>query len=656
MSIRWWVLAAALASGAAWAQEDLGVRLDQRIPEATTDIIFGQRASGFETPPAGTPANDAEASRFLTQATFGPNLVDIGELKSIGYQAWIDAQFGANPTLHRPDLEQQVAADVAVTPRNAQAYRAFRMERWFAVSLNAPDQLRQRMAYALSQILVISDIGALDNNPIGVAEYNDILLRNALGNYRNLLREVTLSPMMGIFLSSFRNQKTDWTLDGNNQPVPGLIAPDENYAREVMQLFSIGLIERNRDFSPILAGGQPVPTYSQDTITQTAKVMTGLAYACNAGPVQFGSITLTRNCANCVGTACNFNNTVYFGQPPRYAVPPIVTALIHPDGYRPMACYPRYADTGRFQTAANNYAVLPAPNNQKTLVGGVTVNPSSVPCHSGTPGADQQTCINYCNDQIETLITTLFMHPNAAPFMARQLIQRLTTSNPSPAYIDRVAAVFENDGTGARGNLGAVARAILTDSEARNPPAANFGKLREPLLKVTALWRAFSAQPGSNGQYGLVAPERFLAQRPLGAPSVFNFYEPDYQQPGEIASANLYSPEFQILDESTSISTSDQLWARLFAGYSAPNATTTNFAVPANAAYLPPSELDNLPAAHADLVQALNVRLMYGAMSPAMQGKLIALLDSGNAGSTTRRKALNLIHLIAISPEFAVQR
>jgi uncharacterized protein (DUF1800 family) len=603
-----------------------------------------------------SPGTDGEAARFLTQASYGPTPSDITDVRNRGFAGWIAAQKTLAPTLHRPTLEQQIAALVQVDPRNGPFYRAHRVERWFNVAMNAPDQLRQRMAFALSQILVLSDVNVLDNNPIGVAEYYDILVRNAFGNYRTLLSEVTHDPAMGAFLTTLRNQKTDYTRDGSNALVPGVISPDENYAREVMQLFSIGLVERNRDFSPVLVGGNTVPTYTQDLITHSAKVFTGLAYQCT-GATTVGGLALNHNCSGCSGTGCQFSTSVFFSTPGRYSVPGTVTALIHPDGYKPMVCYPRYNDDGRSATSADNYAILPPPNDFKRLLGGVSIGPSPVACYAGTPAADQQTCINYCNSQVDTLIDTLYNHKNVAPFIARQLIQRLTTSNPTAGYIDRVAAVFENDGTGVRGNLGAVASAILLDPEARSTvPTDNFGKLREPLLRLTAVWRAFGAQPGGNGGYGETTPERFFAQRPLGANSVFNFYEPDYQQPGEIADAGLYSPEFQILDESTTISSADELWRRIFNGYTTSNATTTNFSTPSTAAYLPPAVIDALPADNAGLVEALNQRLLYGSMSATMKSKLIALLDTDMAAADKRRKALDLIHLISITPEFAQQR
>ncbi len=602
------------------------------------------------------PSSDKEAARFLTQASFGPNSADVSSVRTLGYEAWINAQLLLPATLQRPTIEDQIAAQVLIDPRNAQFYRGYRQERWFNTALYAPDQLRQRVAFALSQIFALSEVGTLDNNTIGVAEYNDILLRNAFGNYRALLRDVTLSPVMGLFLTSLRNQKTDWTVNTAGNLAPGLIQPDENYAREVMQLFSIGLIERNRDFSPITMNGQPVASYTQDLVTNTAKVLTGLSYGCT-GPATVGTITLNRNCGTCVGVACNFSTTLFFSNPPRYAANGQVTALAHPDSYRPMVCYPRYADTGRSATNSNGYAILPPPNDRKTLLAGIQIEPSPVACHTATPGVDQQACVNYCNNQIETLVNSLYLHPNVAPFLSRQLIQRLTTSNPSRGYIDRVAATFEDDGQGVRGNLGAVVKSILLDPEARAAiPATQFGKLREPILRLTAVLRAFGVQNGNTGTNGLTATERTLFQAPLRAASVFNFYGPDYQQPGEIADAGLYSPEFQIMNESTFITTSDEFWRRIFSGYNTNSATATSFTVPNTTAYLPSAMIDAIPTEHAALVEALNQKLLYGTMSETMRGKLVALLNGGMASADHRRKVLSLIHLIAISAEFSVQQ
>ncbi len=632
-----------------------GLRTLIAIEAAADDVIYGQRAGGFEDANADTPADDRQAARFLTQATFGPTLAEMAVVKSIGYRAWIDRQIALEPTLHRPELENMTIASLQTGTTSVNALNAARIERWFESAVDGRDQLRQRMSFALSQILVVSDVGPLGKEPLSVAEYNDILTRNSFGNYRNLLSEVTYSPMMARYLTALRNQKTDWTLVANTL-TPSLVSPDENFAREVMQLFSIGLIQRNRDFSPVLAGGVPLSTYTQDIISQTARAFTGLTYSCSA-PVNYGTFTLSHNCG-CTGIACNFSTTAFFSTPPRRpGIMGETTPLLHPDIYRPMMCNPRYADTGRSQTATNNYAILPVPNNTKLIVGGVTIQPSPAACYSTTPAADQQSCVNYCNDQVGTVVDTLYSHPNVAPFISRQLIQRFVTSNPSGAYIDRVAAVFENDGSNVRGNFAAVIRAILLDTEARsNTPAASFGKLREPLLRLTTLWRALDAQSSSTGLFGISAPQTVFIQRPLGAASVFNFYEPDFQQPGEIANAGLFSPEFQIVDESSAISAADALYTYVFSGYNTNPSTSTPFNIPGNRAYLPPELIDSLPNTNAALLDVLNQRMLAGQMRAETKTKLLTLLDVGMSTADKRRRALSAIHLIAISPEFAVQR
>jgi uncharacterized protein (DUF1800 family) len=640
--------------------EELAERVPQQFKALTTinaapnDILFGGRAGNFENANPDTPANDQEAARFLTQATFGPTIADMGVVKSIGYSAWIDQQMALVPTLHRVELENFAIAQLQTGTYSATQGRGARIERWFASAIGGPDQLRQRMSFALSQIVVVSDVGPLLKEPLSVAEYNDILTRHSFGRYQDLLQDVTYTPMMGRYLTALRNQKTDWTLV-NNVLTPSLVSPDENFAREIMQLFSIGLIQRNRDFTPVLSGGLPVSTYTQDIITQTARAFTGLTYSCSA-PVNYGAFTLSHNCG-CTGIACNFSTTAFFSTPPRRpGTNGETTPLLHPDIYRPMMCNPRYADTGRSQTAVNNYAVLQAPIGSKSIIGGVIIQPSPVACYSTTPATDQQACVNYCNSQVGTVVETLANHPNVAPFIARQLIQRFVSSNPSSAYIDRVAGVFENDGSNARGNLSAVIRAVLLDSEARsNTPVNSFGKLREPLLRLTAMWRAFDAQPSSSGALGVSSVENAFVQRPLGASSVFNFYEPDFQQPGEIANAGLFSPELQIVDESTAISAADALYAFVFSGYNTNPSSSTPFAIPSSRLYLPPEAIDPLPESNAALVEALNTRMLAGQMRPTTRTTLLTML---NAMSTAdkRRRALSAIHLIAISPEFAVQR
>ncbi|HOX71448.1 MAG TPA: DUF1800 family protein [Dokdonella sp.] len=523
--------------------------------------------NSFEIP-TDLPGNDAEAARFLTQATYGPTLAEIARLRTIGYSEWFRQEFNKPATSARTYMELVNANRIADGQSGVSHNN--RLDRWFHTAAIGSDQLRQRTAFALSQILVISDQNStLSGEPIQVSEYWDILARNAFGNYRDVLDEVTWNPSMGKYLSHFRNRKAS---------PDGLRQPDENYAREVMQLFTIGLIERNLDFSPILSGGQPIPTYNQSVVTNYAKVFTGFNY-------------------NNATTISNGTNT-----------------------YLRMTCI-----QGEHDTTA------------KTVIGGTTI-----------PAGQN------CPVDVDDGIDLLFAHPNAAPFVSRQLIQRFVSSSPSPAYIQRVAEKFEDNGYGERGDLGAVIMQVLLDPEARSAPTANSGKPREPLLKLTAMWRAWDAQMPAADSYaniamGMTSPTGTFGQRPLGADTVFNFFEPDYQQPGIIAVAGLFSPEFQTLNESTLTSSSNSYYTyswNSYVGMSSP---------PNNRPLLNLAPLVGLASNPAAMVDEINKRMLYGSMSSGMRATLLNMLTFMD-GATAIDKARTLVYVTALSPEYAVQR
>jgi len=524
-------------------------------------------ANSFEIP-TDLPGNDAEAARFLTQATYGPTLAEIARLRAIGYSEWFRQEFNKPATSARTYMELVNANRIADGQSGVSHNN--RLDRWFHTAAIGSDQLRQRTAFALSQILVISDQNStLSGEPIQVSEYWDILARNAFGNYRDVLDEVTWNPSMGKYLSHFRNRKAS---------PDGLRQPDENYAREVMQLFTIGLIERNLDFSPILSGGQPIPTYNQSVVTNYAKVFTGFNY-------------------NNATTISNGTNT-----------------------YLRMTCI-----QGEHDTTA------------KTVIGGTTI-----------PAGQN------CPVDVDDGIDLLFAHPNVAPFVSRQLIQRFVSSSPSPAYIQRVAEKFEDNGYGERGDLGAVIMQVLLDPEARSAPTANSGKPREPLLKLTAMWRAWDAQMPAADSYaniamGMTSPTGTFGQRPLGADTVFNFFEPDYQQPGIIAVAGLFSPEFQTLNESTLTSSSNSYYTyswNSYVGMSSP---------PNNRPLLNLAPLVGLASNPAAMVDEINKRMLYGSMSSGMRATLLNMLTFMD-GATAIDKARTLVYVTALSPEYAVQR
>ena len=548
-------------------------------PAFSYDLIF---RGGFQAI-TDAPASDAEAARFLTMATFGPTAADIAHLRSVGYGQWIDQQLAMPATLERPAVE---AIDAGVQNPGQSHRRA----QWFLIAITAPDQLRQRAAWALSQIMVASDQGnKLGQDPVALAEYYDTLARDAFGYFDNsgyhagvyptLLADVTYSPAMAKMLTYVQNDKGDPVLH---------LSPDENYAREVMQLFSIGLIERNLDFSPKLSGGNLIPTYDQSMVTGAAHVFTGLSYdptysnGFRSYPTNGASWTIA--------------------------------------DYLPLFCYETHHDETSKAVLDGHVISNPAPN---------------------------------CGPDIAQLLTYIANHPNVAPFIARQLIQRFTSSNPTPAYIGRVAGVFLDNGHGLYGDIGAVVKAILTDAEANYgapPPMPPylFGKPREPLLKLTALWRYYNAAAQS-GVY-TVSPATAYAQSPLDSPSVFNFYLPDYLPPGEMADAGLFGPEFQIESESAIVATANDLTGRINAYLGNASNTPGTIAVDLSALFAEAGD----PAA---LVGQINHDLMYGAMSSTMQTTLVDL--AGVIPYSTlapQARALAVLQVVLASPDFSIEK
>lgn len=535
------------------------------------------------------PASDDEAARFLTMATFGPTSQDVAHLRSIGYRAWFAEQIALPPSLHRPAVEQ--LDGLPQTPNPGQANR---LQVWFANSLMAPDQLRQRMAWALSQIFVVTfQQSKLNSDPVALAEYYDVLARDSLGwyevggsfkaaSYGTLLYDVTRSPAMGKMLTYLRNEAGDDALGTQ---------PDENYAREVMQLFSIGLTLRNADFSEQLDDNcQPIPTYTQATVSDYAKVFTGWSYVSG-----------------------------YRSNPTR--------ARWSPADYQPLVCYPAYHDQSHRKTLLSYTGNYSNDSDATTL-----------PDHNG------------CEADLRQGLNVIARHPNVAPFISRQLIQRFTTSNPTPEYVARVTTVFRDNGEGAYGDLAAVITAILFDPEARYgapaPPAPYvFGKAREPLIKLTALYRAYHAT-SANGEYPLRSASLYL-QVPLGAPSVFNYYLPDYLPPGELGEAGLFAPELQIINQNSAVTAANDLRLRTLA---APGGSGVKPDTP----ILDLHELVALAPNATALVDRLDHDLLYGSMSPPMRDTLTRMVQSMPPEPNKRVTAA--LHLVLISPEFAITK
>jgi uncharacterized protein (DUF1800 family) len=384
---------------------------------------------------------------------------------------------------------------------------------------------------------------------------------------------------MGIYVSSLRSAKA-----ANNT------TPDENYAREIMQLFTIGLHELNPDGTLRLdPNGQPIPTYNQETIVQTAKVFTGWAYAN----------------VNANATA---SSNLFRGSPANYTSPMMLWPAFHDD-------------------------------TSKTIVGGKVLPPA-------------QGGIKDLKDTLDAL----FEHPNTGSFISRQLIQRLVTSNPSPGYIYRVAQVFANNGAGVRGDLGAVTRAILTDYEARSSAVAStatFGKLKEPLLRATAIFRAFNA--ASNlGRYNIANPQTGLAQAALRAPTVFNFYEPDFVLPGAIAAAGLYAPEYQILTDTTALTQPNFYYTYIYGNRSATDMAQQTIGL---------TLTDWLPLARTpqQLVDSINLLLASGSVPKRDSDRMVAAITAMPVGTATSTAAdlervRSAIYLAITNPHGAIQK
>ncbi|MCW5661293.1 MAG: DUF1800 domain-containing protein [Burkholderiaceae bacterium] len=545
--------------------------------------------------PAALPASRTEAAAFLAKATFGPTEADIDRVMALGYAGWIDEQLAMPGTSHRASWEAADAAIKAVDPNSGAGQDPVLYSFWKqAVSGN--DQLRQRMAYALSQIMVISMVdGTVGDNPRAVAAWLDMLGDKGLGNYRELIQAVSLHPMMGVYLSHLRNQKAD-ARTGR--------VPDENYAREVMQLFSIGLIELNPDGTPRTSAGQPIETYGPADIAGLARVFTGFSWACPGAPA----------------SGCFFNGSSNNASDPDRS-------------FKPMIGYAQYHST-----------------EVKTFLG------TTIPAQSS---ADPQASLGAALD-------ALHRHPNVGPFIGRQLIQRLVTSNPSPGYVRSVANAFADNGAGVRGDMKAVVKAVLLHPEARQS-SDTAGKVREPVLRLSALLRAFNYR-SDTGEYRIGNtdnPATSLGQTPMRAPSVFNFYRPGFVPPGSSAAAQgLAVPEMQIVHETSAAGYVNVMRDAIGSGVGA----TTN-ASGSSRRDLQPDFTAEIALADqpGELIDRIGGKLLYGAMPADLKSEIQGAVDrivipaptSSNANqvAAARRNRVNAaLFLTMVSPEFLVQK
>ncbi len=536
--------------------------------------------------PWSEPADitDLEASRFLLQASFGPSEEAIAEVKRLGFEGWIDQQLTMTPSSHLAELDRYARFKGA---RGDTTYSGMSLEMsgtsgelpmassrvhdriyvWWTHAIKAPDQLRQRMAFALSEILVISDRESeLSRYPRGTTHYYDLLVNHSFGNYRDLLYDISVNPMMGIWLTHVRTSKD---------------SPDENYPRELLQLFSIGLSHLNQDGTLKRGpGGEVLPTYDQDVVLDLSRALTGWTYS----------------------------GSQDFYQTPATGV----------DSINPLIPFEEQHDRGA-----------------KTLLGG-----------HGLPSGQT------ASQDLESVIDNVFGHPNVAPFICRRLIQRMVTSNPSPAYLYRVSGVFNDNGDGVRGDLGAVVKAILLDPEAREMSTSDgAGKVREPLLRLSNLMRGCYREPSSNpptlGRFVFPDTTKQYGQSPLGAQTVFNFFEPDYSLSGPLMEAGLFAPEFQIVTELVAVDMANHLYDGIRSGFYVDSSHVQRLGVNL-------SKLEALVGNPDDLLNRLEKVLVGRRLASETRAHIKAAIAPYADDPTDTAKTV--LQVLVASPEFAIQR
>lgn len=564
------------------------------------------------------PANDADAVRFLEQATWGPTAADLAHVKQVGFLTYLNEQFdptlvanpakGSNyPDLLFPNNDQATACPSSIpgdpnynqTVCNRDNFSMYPLQRtFFSTALYGPDQLRQRVAFALHQILVVSGASEV-NRPSWMTIYLQSLDRHAFGNYRTLLNEITLTPAMGEYLDMRASIRTN---------------PNENFSREVLQLFSIGTAVLNLDGTPQLdSQGMPLASYSQSDVNEFTRVFTGW----NLNPVLI---------------APGVNN---------WRDPMI----------------PRGGTNHDF--------------NPKTLLNGLTT-----PQCASTSGAVNSAC---AQADLTLAIDNLFNHSNVGPFIGKQLIQHLVTSNPSPAYVERVARVFNNAcdalypvsgcSTNARGNLKAVVQAILLDPEARGDVKTdpNYGKLREPAQYINGFLRAFNVKSFDK----LATSDGVLRGRnttdftgtldqPIFQPTtVFSYYQPSYEVPG----TKILGPAFGILSTSTTLRRANDINTLIYTGVPVDNLPTAASPDRPRGTAIdladPLFNLETLASNPGAVADALNALLLHGTMHPQMRTSLITAMNAINdANLTTRhqKRARAAVYLVATSSQYDIQR
>ncbi len=516
----------------------------------------------------------ADRIRFLEQATFGPTDVLDQKIRRLGLRRWLNTQFDApyptNPYPSLPLMPTNITDECRATPNcTRDFYTMYPVQNWFYKEAFYGDaQLKHRTAWALSQLWVVSGVDTQQAS--WMFAYHQKLSQHAFGNYRDLMTDITLNPAMGNYLDMVRSTR-------NN--------PNENFAREILQLFSIGLFMLNQDGTLQLDGnGKPIPTYDQNTVNNFTKVFTGWTFC-----------EVTASCPNRTPGA------------PNYKDPMILNQNNHDITAKTLLSYPN---------AVNQ--TLPAGQNGAT-------------------------------DMTQAL-DNIFNHPNVAPFVSRILIQHLVTSDPTPAYVGRVAAAFNNNGSNVRGDLKAVVRAILLDAEARGDVKSDphYGRLRHPVQLVTNLCRAFNPRSadGTTTSDGYLNPQSSTLGMDVFRPaSVFSYFPPGYVVP---ETGGKGGPEFGILTTSTALRRANfvntMVFSRIAVGTNAPRGTSLDFSAMQALANDPPG-----------MVGELNMLLMHSTMSAEMRQSIINAVNAVPSSNPLKR-ARTAVYLVATSSQYQVER
>lgn len=532
-------------------------------------------ASTASTPAAPPAISAKEASRLAKQASFGPTQELIDQIVAAkSASAWIDQQFTLNDSSYADIAAKPVATNFCTTQGltgtdlsncNRDNFTALPMAmRFYSNAIGKDDQLRQRVAFALSQVVVASDLEV--HTTAGLATFNQILLKNAFGNYKDILREVTMNPFMGAYLDMADSSKS---------------APNENYARELMQLFSIGTVMLNEDGTPKTgADGSVISTYGPADVKDVARALTGWTYA------RLDGAALTDSAKRDFSTSMIVN-------------------------------------TAKFDTGAKTFLNASIPAN-------------------ATP-----------QQNVDAVVDTVFNHPNAGPFICKRLIQQLTLANPSPAYVARVSAVFANNGSGVRGDMKAIVKAILTDTEARTT-APTPGKVKEPVLFLTSIGRGLGFR--SDG-WAFYYRDNQLGQMPFRAPSVFNYYPYDFPLP---LGDTQVSPVSKLMTTGTTIARHNLVYDwTIFSDPSRTDFKVQTTIVGATGTTMDWTRWEALAADESKLLDSLDLVFLNGTMTTAQRAALssaMAPIKNADAATQARKRVQTALYIVLTSPQFQVDR